>query len=305
MGIGRLYKAQKNKKNVTKGAKELVTVEKLSKKTIEEIDNLLINIGNEKFKDELLSLKAMISLDLSSKNNMGISNYLYGRLYRTHVTSEYSIAKKQYQNELLEQHTSIGKNKELESLFENSKEIFALNIKIARNLLSLTKDYAITNRDLLPKNQKEFDLYMEEYDVYINDRLKDINSKIENIDLNSMKNNIPTEVKTFIDQKLLLQPLEDNIDDLDKYLEELFLYELRLTKIILSLKDLEDKSHELSTFVDVLIEFNKLIIMATLNIFKVTKPFNDKYSTYLGKFDLNEKIKADFEIIKNTANKIM
>ncbi|MGL4654306.1 MAG: hypothetical protein ACRCWM_00240 [Sarcina sp.] len=305
MGIGRLYKAQKNKRNVTKGAKELVAVEKLSKKTIEEIDNLLINIGNEKFKDELLSLKAMISLDLSSKDNMGISNYLYGRLYRTYVTSEYSIAKKKYQSELLEQRTSIGENKELENLFQNSKEIFALNIKIARNLLSLTKDYAITNRDLLPRNQKEFDLYMEEYDVYINDRLKDINSRIENVDLNSMKNNIPTEVKTFIDQKLLLQPLEDNIEDLDKYLEELFLYELRLTKIILSLKDLEDKSDELSTFVDILIEFNKLVIMATLNIFKVTKPFNDKYSTYLGDFNLDEKIKADFEIIKDTANKIM
>lgn len=305
MGIGRLYKAQKNKRNVTKGAKELVTVEKLSKKAIEEIDNLLVNIGNEKFKDELLSLKAMISLDLSSKDNMGISNYLYGRLYRTHVTSEYGIAKKEYQLNLLEGHTSIGDNKELENLFNTSEEILNLNIKIAKNLLSLTKDYALANRDLLPRNQKEFDLYMEEYDVYINDRLNDINSKLETLDSSSMKNSIPEKTKMFIDENLSIQLLSSSISNLDTYLENLFLYELKLTKVILTLKDLEDKTDELSTFIDILIEFNKLIIMITLNIFKVTKPFNDKYSAYLGDFNLDEKIKSDFEIIKETSNKIM
>ena len=304
MGIGRLYKAQKNKRNVTKRAKELVMVEKLSKKAIEGIDNLLPS-EDEKIKDELLTLKAMISLDLSSKDNMGISNYLYGRLYRTHVTSEYGIAKKEYQTKLLEENSLLSENEKFESLIATSKEIFDLNIKIAKNLLSLTKDYAIANRNLLPRNQKEFDLYIEEYDVYINERLNNINSKLETTDILSTKNNLPEEIQKIITENLNIEILESSISDLDKYLESLFLYELKLTKVILILKGIENKTVELDIFIELLVEFNKLLIMSTLNILKVTKPFNDKYKIYLGEFNLEEKIKTDFEIIKNTINNII
>ena len=81
-------------------------------------------------KEDLLSLKAMISTDLSSGDTLGISNYMYGRLYRTHVTSEYGIAKKNHQIKILEEQTLIPDNKELTNIFESSKEILALNIKI-------------------------------------------------------------------------------------------------------------------------------------------------------------------------------
>ena len=304
MGIGRLYKAQKNKRNVTKRAKELVTVEKLSKKAIEEIDNLLLS-EDEKIKDELMTLKAMISLDLSSKDNMGISNYLYGRLYRTHVTSEYGIAKKEYQIKSLEK-SLLSENEKFENLIATSKEIFDLNIKIAKNLLSLTKDYAIANRDLLPRNQKEFDLYIEEYDTYINERLNNINSKLENAEASTIKNSLSEDLQKIIDENLNIEILESSISYLDKYLETLFLYELKLTKVILILKEIENKTPELDTFIELLVEFNKLLIMSTLNILKVTKPFNDKYKTYLGEFNLEEKIKTDLEyFIKATITKIL
>ena len=308
MGIGRLYKAQKNKRNVTKGAKELITVQKLSTKTIEEINHLLSNIDNDKIKYDLLSLKAMISTDLSSGDTLGISNYMYGRLYRTHVTSEYGIAKKKYQINLLEEKTLIPENRELATIFENSKEILSLNIKIARNLLSLTQDYAITNRDLLPRNQKEFDLYNAEYDAYITDRLNDINTNLETINFDNIDSAFLAETKSFISVKLSTEYLFENLNNIDEYTTNLFLYDLRLTRTILSIKtfkeSLEEENEDLNKFEDSLLNFNRLVIMTTLNIFKVTKPFNEKYKTYLGEFDLNANAESDFEIIKDVFDKI-
>ncbi|MGL4761996.1 MAG: hypothetical protein ACRCWG_11160 [Sarcina sp.] len=305
MGIGRLYKAQKNKRNVTKGAKELLTVDKLSKKTITEIDSLLSNIDNDKMKKDLLSLKAMISTDLSSGDTIGISNYMYGRLYRTHVTSEYGISKKKHQIKILEEQTLIPDNKELATIFESSKEILSLNIKIARNLLGLTQDYAIANRDLLPRNQKEFDLYFEEYDTYINERVTDITSKFETVNFDNIDNTILADAKDFLNENLPLTFLSESLDNIDEYTNKLFIYDLRITKLILILKALEITDNEdLNSFIEVLINFNKLVIMAALNIFKTTKPFNEKYKTLLGEVNLEEKIKSDFEIISDVYTKL-
>lgn len=310
MGLSSMYKAQKNKRNITKGAKELQGVEKLSKATVLEIDNYIKTEKNINIKNELIMLKAMISVDLSSRDNIAISNYLYGRLLRTQVASEYGIAKKKNQINILENNTILLKSEACSSLLEKSKTILSKNIAIARNLISVTEGYAVANKDLLPRNEKEFDLYLAEYDTYIEERINEINDFIIPFNENSsnLDDNLKITVKSILkdlDYKEFLKSKEN----IDEYIISLFNYDLKISETLLKFKELkaslDTETEILNILENIIINYNKIIIMITQNIFKITKPFNKKIEVLLLNFDLEKKIESDFESLTSANSKIL
>ena len=308
MGIKKLYNAQKNKKNITKGAKDLQQTEKLSKKAIEEIDTLLSIIDNVDIKEDLLSLKTMISIDLSSGDNIAISNYLFGRLFRTHVTAEYTVLKKKFQLGILANDTLISKNTELTSLYETTQDILSMNVKIARNLLGLTQTYATANKDLLPRNQKEFDLYVAEYDTYISQRFDDIKTKFAE---NNFKENLNEDMMNTVKELFIeLNPsfIADSLDDIEKLINTHFTYELKVSTSLLKVKNLKKDEEENKIFdalYEIILDYNRVAVMILLNIFKVQKPFNDKYTKMIEEFDLNEKVKTDFTTLTEIYTEVL
>lgn len=309
MGLSSMYKAQKNKRNITKGAKELQGVEKLSKATVLEIDNYIKTEKNINIKNDLIMLKAMISVDLSSRDNIAISNYLYGRLLRTQVASEYGIAKKKNQINILENNAILLENENTSSFLEKSKTILSKNIAIARNLISVTEGYAISNKDLLPRNEKEFDLYLTEYDTYIEERVSEINDLLLSLNnLSSLDNDLKNSVELLLnnlDYKEFLKSKEN----IDEYIISLFNYDLKISETLLIFKELKislnTENEILNILENIIVNYNKIIIMITQNIFKITKPFNKKIETLLLNFDLEKKIESDFKILTSVNSKIL
>lgn len=309
MGLGSIYKAQKNKKNVTKGAKELQAIEKLSKSTVSEIDDYLKDTINDELKNNLIMLKAMISVDLSSRDNIAISNYLFGRLLRTQVASEYGIAKKKNQINILENSTILLESENTSKLLEKAQTILSKNIAIARNLISVTEGYAVSNKDLLPRNEKEFTLYLNEYDIYIEERINEINEnlivlkQLPTISDNTLKNDI-VSLLALINHKNSL----DAKEDVDQYILALFNYDLKISEMLLKLKalknSLDNDSDTVNTLEEIIISYNKMIIMSTQNIFKVLKPFNKKCEEYLNDFNLAKKIELDYKNLISIYSKI-
>ncbi|MGL5634046.1 MAG: hypothetical protein ACRDDL_03150 [Sarcina sp.] len=293
MGLGRLYKAQKNKKNIVRGAKELASIEKLSDKTLEMIDSVIKNTDNSDLIQLLFEIKSMIAIDANAQDSLAVSNYMFGRLYRTHITSEYGIDKKNYQLEYLDSNELL-QTENLTEILANTKEIISKNIKLARQLLEMTQTYAIANKDLLPRNSKEFNLYIDEYDNYIADKIKEIETQINelknlnedtNFDLNILKNIILN-----VSMSLAYS------DDLNSYINNLFDFDLAVNAMLIKIRDFKSKNNIESSLIDklesIITDYNKIIIMVTLNIFKVTKPFNNKYASHIENFDL-EKIKKE------------
>lgn len=293
MGLGRLYKAQKNKKNIVKGAKELIAIEKLSDTTLEMIDTKIKTCENSDLVQLLFEIKSMIAIDTNAQDSLAVSNYIFGRLYRTHITSEYGIAKKKYQLEYLDANELLQTD-ELKNILDNTKEIISKNIKLARQLLEMTQTYAIANKDLLPRNSKEFNLYIDEYDNYIKDKIKDINTQINelensddktSLDLTTLKNTILSIPMTLV-----------YTEDVNSYVNNLFDFDLAINAMLIRVRDLKIENESDSVLANkiesIITDYNKIIIMVTLNIFKVIKPFNNKYASHIENFDL-EKIKKE------------
>ncbi len=213
MSLIATYKAnRKGKKNVAKGVKELQEVEKLTTEILEKIDNVFEDKSfieeNTDVKEVLELIKGIISIDLSKNDNMGVSNYLFGRLLRTYVVSEYGIDKKRFQLEFLDGNVSeygidkkrfqlefldgnkeILKTETLEDILNRASEILEKNIKIAENLLEVTRSYAKAKKDLLPRNKKEFDQYITEYNNYLEDKNSNIKKEIEKLNELNIKEN--------------------------------------------------------------------------------------------------------------------
>ena len=308
------YKAnRKGKKNVAKGVKELQEVEKLTTEILEKIDNVFEDKSFiEEYvdvKEVLEVIKGIISIDLSKNDNMGVSNYLFGRLLRTYVVSEYGIDKKKFQLEFLNSNKEIFKTEVLEDILNRANEILEKNINIAENLLEVTRAYAKAKKDLLPRNKKEFDQYIVEYNNYLEDKNSNIKKEIEKInELNLKENAIFKESLAEIIKEINIQDNinEDNILNKEEYIKELFTYDIKLNKYIFKLKDRAGDIEEaelkqaLEFMESILGEYNRFNAMVCINIYKIIKPFDKKYELSIEDYNLEENIKSDHQKLKDS-----
>ena len=314
MSLIATYKAnRKGKKNVAKGVKELQEVEKLTTEILEKIDNVFEDKSfieeNADVKEVLELIKGIISIDLSKNDNMGVSNYLFGRLLRTYVVSEYGIDKKRFQLEFLDRNKEILKTEALEDILNRANEILEKNIKIAENLLEVTRGYAKAKKDLLPRNKKEFDQYIAEYNNYLDDKNSNIKKEIEKLnELNLKENTIFKENLAEIIKEINIQNNinEDNILNKEDYIKELFAYDMKLNKYIFKLKDMvadiedSDLKQVLESMESILGEYNRLNAMVCINIYKIIKPFDKKYELSIEDYNLEESINSDYKKLKDS-----